>query len=96
MGSFVFKWNQPATVVYVTGTFDDWKKSEQLEKVGDSFEKKVFLPDASSQIFYKVRSYLYIWFLCRRCPISCPRCCMRPSPSIPMCLLCTSIQVGTS
>ncbi|KAJ8130969.1 hypothetical protein O1611_g2657 [Lasiodiplodia mahajangana] len=59
MGSFVFKWNQPATVVYVTGTFDDWKKTEQLEKVGDSFEKKVTLPDASTKIFYKVRRSLY-------------------------------------
>ncbi|KAI1816244.1 carbohydrate-binding module family 48 protein [Poronia punctata] len=53
MGSFVFKWDHPATDVYVTGTFDDWKKSEKLEKVGDSFEKKVTLPDASSKIYYK-------------------------------------------
>ncbi|KAI0913942.1 hypothetical protein F4823DRAFT_574994 [Ustulina deusta] len=53
MGSFVFKWDHPATEVYVTGTFDDWKKTEQLEKTGDSFEKKVVLPDASSKIFYK-------------------------------------------
>ncbi|KAI8949085.1 hypothetical protein F4801DRAFT_554314 [Xylaria longipes] len=53
MGSFVFKWNHPATEVYVTGTFDDWKKTEKLEKVGDSFEKTVALPDASSKILYK-------------------------------------------
>ncbi|KAI1167605.1 hypothetical protein F5B18DRAFT_658969 [Nemania serpens] len=53
MGSFVFKWTHPATEVYVTGTFDDWKKSQKLEKVGDSFEKKVALPDASHRILYK-------------------------------------------
>ncbi|TGJ87012.1 hypothetical protein E0Z10_g1773 [Xylaria hypoxylon] len=53
MGSFVFKWNHPATEVYVTGTFDDWKKTEKLEKIGDSFEKEVTLSDASSKIFYK-------------------------------------------
>lgn len=45
----------PATEVYVTGTFDDWKKSQKLEKVGDGFEKKVALPDASHKILYKVR-----------------------------------------
>ncbi|KAI3318016.1 carbohydrate-binding module family 48 protein [Xylariaceae sp. AK1471] len=53
MGSFVFKWDHPATEVYVTGTFDDWKKTEKLENVGGGFEKKVTLPDISSKIFYK-------------------------------------------
>ncbi|KAK5634593.1 hypothetical protein RRF57_010306 [Xylaria bambusicola] len=53
MGSFVFKWDHPASEVYVTGSFDDWKKTEKLEKVGDHFEKKVSLPDASSKIDYK-------------------------------------------
>ncbi|KAI1363747.1 hypothetical protein F5Y08DRAFT_308672 [Xylaria arbuscula] len=53
MGSFVFKWDHPANEVYVTGSFDDWKKTEKLEKVGDHFEKKVQLPDASSKIDYK-------------------------------------------
>ncbi|KAI0201897.1 hypothetical protein F4808DRAFT_86950 [Astrocystis sublimbata] len=53
MGSFVFKWNHPATEVYVTGTFDDWKKTEKLEKTGDGFEKTVFLPGISSNILYK-------------------------------------------
>ncbi|KAI0540508.1 hypothetical protein GGR58DRAFT_522024 [Xylaria digitata] len=45
--------DHPATEVYVTGTFDDWKKTEKLEKTGDSFEKKVVLADISSKIFYK-------------------------------------------
>lgn len=40
----------------MTGTFDDWKKTEKLEKVGNHFEKAVTLPDASSKIYYKVRS----------------------------------------
>ncbi|KAI1750790.1 hypothetical protein F4782DRAFT_532076 [Xylaria castorea] len=53
MGSFVFKWSHPATEVYVTGTFDDWKKTEKLDKIGDSFQKTVFLPDISSKILYK-------------------------------------------
>ncbi|OTB07069.1 carbohydrate-binding module family 48 protein [Hypoxylon sp. CI-4A] len=53
MGSFVFKWAHPASEVYVTGTFDDWKKTEKLEKVGEHFEKAVTLSDASEKIFYK-------------------------------------------
>ncbi|OTB16683.1 carbohydrate-binding module family 48 protein [Daldinia sp. EC12] len=53
MGSFLFKWEHPASEVYVTGTFDDWNKTEKLEKVGDHFEKAVTLPDASSKIYYK-------------------------------------------
>ncbi|KAK0707579.1 hypothetical protein B0H67DRAFT_495174 [Lasiosphaeris hirsuta] len=43
----------PAEEVYVTGTFDNWTKSEQLEKVGDIFEKTVKLPEASEKIYYK-------------------------------------------
>lgn len=43
-----------AKEVYVTGTFDDWGKSEKLNKVGDTFEKEVRLPDASVKILYKV------------------------------------------
>ncbi|KAI0015174.1 hypothetical protein F4780DRAFT_773724 [Xylariomycetidae sp. FL0641] len=53
MGSFVFKWVHPASEVYVTGTFDDWKKTEKLDKVGDHFEKNVTLPSAESKIYYK-------------------------------------------
>jgi hypothetical protein len=46
----------PASEVYVTGTFDDWSKSEKLIKTGDTFEKDVTLPSAESKIYYKVRS----------------------------------------
>ncbi|KAI5927216.1 hypothetical protein F4810DRAFT_649797 [Camillea tinctor] len=53
MGSFVFRWAHPATDVFVTGTFDDWSKSEKLKKVGDHFEKNVQLADASEKIYYK-------------------------------------------
>ncbi|KAJ2966229.1 hypothetical protein NUW58_g10711 [Xylaria curta] len=51
--------NHPATEVYVTGTFDDWKKTEKLEKVGDGFQKTVALPDISNKITYKVRRFIY-------------------------------------
>ena len=39
--------------VHVTGTFDDWGKTEQLNKVGDFFEKEVNLPSADEKIYYK-------------------------------------------
>lgn len=47
----------PASEVYVTGTFDDWSKSEKLTKTGDVFAKEVTLSDASTadKIYYKVR-----------------------------------------
>lgn len=38
----------------MTGTFDGWSKSEQLDKVGDHFEKTVTLPDFSEKVYYKV------------------------------------------
>ncbi|KAH8169477.1 glycogen recognition site of AMP-activated protein kinase domain-containing protein [Sarocladium implicatum] len=53
MGSYTFKWEHPAEEVYVTGTFDNWTKSVQLEKKGDIFEKTVDLKDASTKIYYK-------------------------------------------
>jgi len=43
-----------ATDVYVTGTFDNWSKSEKLDRKGEGFEKTVTLPDASEKIYYKV------------------------------------------
>ncbi|KAJ2974350.1 hypothetical protein NQ176_g6105 [Zarea fungicola] len=54
MGSFTFKWEHPADEVYVTGTFDNWTKSVQLEKKGDIFEKTVDLEIPSDKIYYKV------------------------------------------
>lgn len=49
--------NRPreATEVYVTGTFDDWGKTVQLEKKGTGFEKEVHLPAIDGKIQYKVR-----------------------------------------
>ncbi len=38
----------------MTGTFDEWSKSVQLDKVGDVFQKTVTIPDASAKIYYKV------------------------------------------
>ena len=45
----------PASEVYVTGTFDDWSKTEKLIKTGDVFEKNVTLSSAAEKIYYKVR-----------------------------------------
>jgi Glycogen recognition site of AMP-activated protein kinase len=54
MGSFVFKWPHPdADEVYVTGTFDDWGKTQKLEKVGDIWEKDVELPANDQKYLYK-------------------------------------------
>ncbi|KAG8529586.1 uncharacterized protein KY384_006223 [Bacidia gigantensis] len=53
MGSFVFRWSHPASDVHVTGTFDDWSKSVELEKKDGIFEKKVDLPSADQKIYYK-------------------------------------------
>ena len=50
----MFKWDHPANDVHVTGTFDDWSKSVQLEKKGSSWEKHVDLPKAE-KVYYKVR-----------------------------------------
>ncbi|RKF63072.1 putative carbohydrate-binding module family 48 protein, partial [Golovinomyces cichoracearum] len=53
MGSFIFTWEHPADEVYVTGTFDDWSKSERLEKTNTIFAKRVFLNNVSEKIYYK-------------------------------------------
>lgn len=46
--------DKPARKVVVTGTFDNWSKSEELDRVGDGFEKTVGVGDASEKIYYKV------------------------------------------
>jgi len=52
-GSYTFKWSHPgANEVFVTGDFDDWQKSVQLEKKGESFEKTVKLP-VDKKVLYK-------------------------------------------
>ena len=37
----------------MTGTFDDWGKTEKLDKVGETFERDVELPSADQKILYK-------------------------------------------
>lgn len=67
----------PAEEVYVTGTFDNWSKSEKMDKVGDVFEKAVDLPDTSEKIYYKVGAE----------PVStvcgCPLCSPFPRCAVP-------------
>jgi hypothetical protein len=50
---FVIRPHPEANDVHVTGTFDDWGKSVQLNKVGDVWEKDVELPKADEKILYK-------------------------------------------
>ena len=38
----------------MTGTFDDWKKSTKLDKVGSAHEKTVELNKVDDKILYKV------------------------------------------
>jgi len=51
---FVSSRPYPAEEVYVTGDFDEWNKTQKLEKVGDGFEKAVQLPDDATALKYKV------------------------------------------
>ncbi|RAK99811.1 carbohydrate-binding module family 48 protein [Aspergillus ibericus CBS 121593] len=53
MGSFTFRWPYSASEVFVTGTFDDWGKTVQLDRIGDGFEKEVSLPATDEKIHYK-------------------------------------------
>ncbi|KAH8840352.1 hypothetical protein MCOR27_002479 [Pyricularia oryzae] len=53
MGTYTFKWPNAGESVFVTGTFDEWKKTVQLDKVGDNFEKTVTLPETTEKIYYK-------------------------------------------
>ena len=38
----------------MTGTFDDWGKTQKLEKVGSHFEKNVRFSKIDEKIYYKV------------------------------------------
>ncbi|KAK5685495.1 hypothetical protein LTS10_003574 [Elasticomyces elasticus] len=53
MSSYTFRWDHPADEVYVTGTFDNWAKTEKLEKSGTSHEKTVQFPKEQEKILYK-------------------------------------------
>ncbi|PGH14039.1 hypothetical protein AJ79_03309 [Helicocarpus griseus UAMH5409] len=49
-----FQWpDSTAKEVYVTGTFDDWKKTVKLDKTEDGYRKDVTLPTAGPKILYK-------------------------------------------
>ena len=39
----------------MTGTFDNWSKTEKLNWNGSGFEKTVSLPEKQDKILYKVR-----------------------------------------
>ena len=54
MGKYTFTWEHSANEVFVTGTFDDWRKTVKLEKEDSIFKKTVELPKTHTQ--YKVRS----------------------------------------
>ncbi|KAF4550349.1 Glycogen recognition site of AMP-activated protein kinase-like protein [Elsinoe fawcettii] len=53
MSSYNFRWPHAANEVYVTGTFDDWSKSQKLEKTANGFEKNVDLSKVDEKIYYK-------------------------------------------
>ncbi|KAF2138564.1 carbohydrate-binding module family 48 protein [Aplosporella prunicola CBS 121167] len=53
MGSYTFKWEHPASDVYVTGTFDDWAKSVRLVQKNGVFTKTVELPKSDEKVLYK-------------------------------------------
>lgn len=44
----------------MTGTFDDWAKSVQLEKKDDIFEKEVTLPKDEKALYKVSRTFLVI------------------------------------
>ncbi|KAF1848924.1 carbohydrate-binding module family 48 protein [Cucurbitaria berberidis CBS 394.84] len=49
MGKYTFTWEHSAHDVFVTGTFDDWRKTVQLDKDGSIFKKTVELPKTHTQ-----------------------------------------------
>ncbi|KAJ4331095.1 Cruciform DNA binding protein [Ascochyta clinopodiicola] len=54
MGKYTFTWEHDANDVYVTGTFDDWKKTVELHKEGGIFKKTVELPSTKTQYKFVV------------------------------------------
>jgi hypothetical protein len=52
---FTARWEQPASEVYITGTFDGWQKSHKLEKIGEAFTGNILIDakDAAEIIYYK-------------------------------------------
>ncbi|EOA87964.1 carbohydrate-binding module family 48 protein [Exserohilum turcica Et28A] len=55
MGKYTFVWEHAATDVYVTGTFDDWRKTVKLDQDPDGvFRKSVELPKLHTQYKFVV------------------------------------------
>jgi len=55
MGKYTFTWEHAANEVFVTGTFDDWRKTVKLEKAEDGvFKKTVELPKVHTQYKFVV------------------------------------------
>ncbi|KAK2858550.1 hypothetical protein FQN49_004621 [Arthroderma sp. PD_2] len=52
MGYFTFRWPHEANEVVVTGTFDGWSKSVELDRTDAGFEKEVQLKDGD-RVLYK-------------------------------------------
>lgn len=69
----------------MTGTFDNWSKSEKMTKAGDAFEKSVELPDTSEKIYYKVGAAVTLSIVSHHLQLSASalgmeRACPRPRP----------------
>jgi hypothetical protein len=73
--------------VYVTGTFDNWSKSNKLEKTAHgTLEKEVALP-VSERISYKVHTLpLYA-------SLSCISACLPRGPNFP-CIINLGVHVS--
>ncbi|KAL1792626.1 hypothetical protein ACET3X_009133 [Alternaria dauci] len=54
MGKYTFTWEHSANEVFVTGTFDDWRKTVKLEKEDGIFKKTVELPKTHTQYKFVV------------------------------------------
>ncbi|KAF2683088.1 carbohydrate-binding module family 48 protein [Lentithecium fluviatile CBS 122367] len=54
MGEYTFTWEHAASEVYVTGDFDEWKKTVKLENEGGIFKKTVELPKQKHQYKFVV------------------------------------------
>ncbi|KAJ4299164.1 Cruciform DNA binding protein [Kalmusia sp. IMI 367209] len=54
MGSYTFTWEHSAHEVFVTGSFDDWRKTVKLEKEDGIFKKTVELPKTKHQYKFVV------------------------------------------
>ena len=45
----------------MTGTFDNWCKTEKLAKSGGVFSKTVTIPKTEEKVYYKVRGFWTTW-----------------------------------